>query len=95
MPIPMTPGYVSADVEADLIISAVITFSKVPEIIHLPRDLLFLKQNKSIHTCFITSVISKIHAEEACADSVHCSTAVITTVQLLPKVKKLPVQHDK
>lgn len=46
MPIPMAPGYVSTDVEADLKISAVIKFSKVPEIIHLQCDLLFLKQNK-------------------------------------------------
>lgn len=50
MPIPTTPGYASTDVEADYFeISALIKFSKVPEIINLKTDLLFSEANKFIH----------------------------------------------
>lgn len=96
-PIPEAPGYVSTDGEAHVVlsfkISALIKFSKVPEIMNLKSDLLFfLKQNNQIHTQGLSvTVVSEIHAEEIRADSTHHSTAIVTTVQLLPQVKNLQV----
>lgn len=88
MPIPMTPGCVSTDVEADYFkISALIKFSKVPEIINLKTDLLFSEANKFIHKFDFLSMLFLKHMKRL-VQTLHMVAETITIVQLLTKVKK-------